>query len=180
LHPQLKLLWKRLCQADKTFKDACVAEDGGEVRYFAEYSDYKNFDWWKTALENLPISFLEIPVSDLVKDEEKVDGSLFFSPQVIVKHYGLNPNNDPDTEIAALQWVQDKVINTLNPLLAPNFKVVFHEVRFRLIPETREASLTDQEQYNKIKSVILSALPTLQRDYNRMSLTQNSKVLRTF
>jgi len=161
----------------KRLQDACVGEDGGKIGYFAEYSDYNRFNWWQTVLEKLPVSFLAIPVDDLAVDAQNSDPQLYFSPKKIIQQYHLNPDHDTDKEIACIQWVQDQVINTLNPLLAPDFKVIFLEDHFRLIPLTSEATLSDHLFYDKAKDAVLNALEPLQKSYQVMStkLLENSK-----
>ena len=44
-----------------------VGEDNGTINFFVEYADIKRLEWWRVALENLPISYLETPLDDIAK-----------------------------------------------------------------------------------------------------------------
>lgn len=161
-------LIKRLC-------DACVGEEGSNIRYYAERSDYNRFNWWKTILDKFPISLLEISVDHLANDGQVSHPEWYFFPKNVVEHYKLNPENDEDREIACIQWVQDQVIETLNPALSPDFKVVFLEDHFRLVPLNQEVTLDDHTTYNRAKEVVLKAIGPLQNLYQKMSAKINEK-----
>lgn len=155
----------------KRLHDATVGEEGGEVRYYVEWVDYRHFQWWKNALEKLPIYFLNIPVDYFASEAGFPHPELLFSPEKVTEHYLWNPQN-ADRRIACKQWVEDQVVKILNPSLSPDYRVQFLEGYFRLIPLTPEAiesHLIDNGAYNKAKSVIGNAIKPLQETYERMN-----------
>lgn len=156
----------------KRLHDATVGEDGGEIRYYAEWVDYRRFDWWKAALEKLPIYFLDIPVDHFAIEGGFSNSEAIFSPQKVTESYHLNPQQDEDRQIACIQWVQDQVVKILDPKLAPDYRVRFLEGRFRLEPRTPEAiesRLINNASYEKAKAAVLDAIGPLKEAYERMS-----------
>lgn len=153
---------------------ACVGERGGVVRYYAESIDSNRFEWWQQALEGLPISYLDLPIDAIANEMQVVNPEYYFSPKEVIKHYQFNLNNDPYLEISCQQWIQDKVIEALNPLLVPDFKVIFSEDRFRLIPLNSSTTYDDgsrsirTELLDKCKKAISDAIASLQVDYEKM------------
>ena len=159
----------------KRLVDSSVGEDGGKIIYFAEKSDFTRFDWWKTVLDKLPVTFLEFPVEHVILDGTLEHPEFYFSPKVVTEHYNLNPSHNQDRDIACLQWVQDLVIDTLNPLLNPDFKVLFYEDHFRLIPLAQRVTLEDSATCEKVKEKIIKAAEILQQAYQKMAVGLRNK-----
>jgi hypothetical protein len=156
----------------KRLDNGTVGEDNGTIRYYAEYSDIKRLDWWKTVLDTLQISFLETPIDDFARQAQMSSPELVFTPEAVIKHYHLNSKEDEETQIAAKQWVQDQVINILTPLLAPDYKLQFFEEHFRLIPLTHnaiESREIDNQTYENAKRAIVDSVTLLQDSYQKMS-----------
>lgn len=156
----------------KRLNNGTVGEENGTIKYYAESADIKRLDWWKSVLADMPISFLETPINDFAKQAYISKPELIFSPEEVIAHYRLNPTGDDDSKIAAKQWVVDKVINTLTPLLAPDYKLQFYEGHIRLIPLTQDAMESreiDNLTYDKAKEVIANSIGLLQSSYQTMS-----------
>ncbi|MFI0434746.1 MAG: hypothetical protein ACH350_03325 [Parachlamydiaceae bacterium] len=154
---------------------ACVGERGGVVRYYAESIERDRFEWWRQVLEGLPIFYLDLPIDDIAREMQVVNPEHYFSPQEVIRHYQFNPNNYQDLEIACQQWIQDNVIEILNPLLEPDFKVCFLEDRFRLIPLNYSLIYDDRSHFiqsdlfSKCKKAISDAIVSLSINYDKMS-----------
>lgn len=156
----------------KRLHNGTVGEQGGEMRYYAEWADFREFDWWREALKKLPIYFLEVPVCYFAHTAGYSHPELVFSPERVIEHYHLNPKGDEERQIAYVQWVRDKVSIALNPLLAPDYKVIFVEGRIRLLPLTPDAiksRVENNETYHKAEKDILNVIDSLKADYERMS-----------
>lgn len=162
----------------KRLSNGTVGEDNGNITYYAEYSDLKRLDWWKTVLADLPISFLETPIDDFAKQAQISSPELVFTPEAVILHYRLNPKKDGEQQIAAKQWVVDQVIKAVSPKLAPDYKLQFFEEHFRLIPLTSnaiESRVIDNQAYENAKKVIADSVSLLQSSYQKMSEKLNEK-----
>ena len=93
--------------------------------------------------------------------------------------YCLNPLNRFDDEIAAKQWIQNKVSSTLNPLLRPHYQLKFYENHFRLLPltpEAKESRKTDNEAYQHAVNAVTSSIDTLEKAFKALSLKLKQKI----
>lgn len=160
----------------KQLVNGTVGEEGGEMHFFAESSEVYKYEWWKIAIDKLPIKLLEISIDQLIAEYYPIDSRIYLVPKEVVKYYKLNPKGSSEEEIACIQWVKDKIFNMLSPLLAPQgFKMVYIENRLRLKPLNTQSSLqNDRKLYDKASLVIYNTLEQLQKIYQAMSIKRNN------
>ena len=165
-------LYKRLI-------DGTVGEDDGSIQSYAECWEYKNYSWWKEALdlEKIPVVLLDTPVINLVMDAQVSHADNYFLPSAVVQNFHLNPKRDLNCEIVMQDWVKHQIKEVLNPLLYPDYDLVEYENKLRLNPLTPEAKLSrtsDNDAYGAAKKKIPECLKELSSRYEARGKTPSA------
>lgn len=145
-------------------------EGGGNLTTYAEAWEYKRLPWWKEALEkeNLPVKFLETPVSKAAKDAGLENWEAVFRPVTTVKEFNLSDAADEKATGAAEDWVRSRIKEHLAPLIAADYKIDFFDGGLRLVPQTEEAKrsrLEDNDTYARTLEKIKEIAPKLEEEY---------------
>lgn len=154
----------------KVMRGGGVAEDGGTIHTYVESWEYKEFKWWAKALESahVTVDFLGTPVAKLAEDARIADFEHLFVPAAVIQKYHLNPTGDESERKVMEEWVYQQIKQSINPLVKPDYEVIFYEHNLRLQPLTTEALqslVSNNATYQKAQKAIGLGLAALRKRF---------------
>lgn len=161
------VLGKQGAAITKHLTDSVVGSTGGTIKNYIESWQYKRYPWWREALdaEGLPAEFLDPAVGVVAREAGIEQWREIFTPRGVAKTLAQTIDVDGSEGVALQTWAFARIREVVDPLIHPDYRVIFQDDTIRLSAQSegaRKSRVEDNDAYKQAMEALKIAAPKLQ------------------